>query len=90
VQALGSAGQVLGTSQAVAMPPHTALYGQSGFVSPSGVGGLPVGCFTGSLCDVTTKISVGHTVIATTGPKFVEAAAEASSTSSSPQLAAQY
>ncbi|MGB0096066.1 MAG: DUF1906 domain-containing protein [Solirubrobacteraceae bacterium] len=73
VQALGSAGQVLGTSQAVLTPSHTAIYGRSAFVSPGSVGGLLAGCFTGGSCHISTRISAGGTVIATTGPEFIPA-----------------
>ena len=73
VQALGAAAQVLGTSQAVPTPPHTAVYGRSVFVSPGGVGGLPAGCFTGSPCQITTRISTGRNVIARTAPEVIPA-----------------
>ena len=72
VQALGSAGQVLATSATVAMPSHVAIYGRSAFVPPSsGVGGLPVGCFTNHPCHIKTTVWAGHTVIARTGSEYV-------------------
>jgi Domain of unknown function (DUF1906) len=73
VQALGSAGQVLSTSEPVATPAHVALYGHTMFSASSGLGGLPAGCFTGKSCLITTTISVGRTVIAETGPEFIPA-----------------
>jgi glycoside hydrolase-like protein len=73
VQALGAAGQVLGTSQVVPTLTHLALYGHSAFVSAGGVGGLPAGCFTAGPCHATTRISAGGAVIATTGPEFIPA-----------------
>ncbi len=73
VQALGSTGQLLGSSQAVATPAHLAIYGRSVFVSPTGVGGLPAGCFTGSACRIATTIAAGGTTIALTGREFIPA-----------------
>jgi hypothetical protein len=73
VQALGSTGQVLDTSASVATPAHVALYGRTMFSASSGVGGVPAGCFTGRSCLVATRISVGRTVIAQTGPEFLPA-----------------
>ncbi|MBV8989863.1 MAG: DUF1906 domain-containing protein [Solirubrobacterales bacterium] len=71
VQALGSGGQVLGSSPTIATPAHLAIYGASAFVSPGGVGGVPVGCFTPSVCQVVAKIYAGRTLIASTGPQLV-------------------
>jgi Domain of unknown function (DUF1906) len=73
VQALGAAGQVLGTSQAVATPAHIAIYGHTMFSPSRGLGGVPAGCFTGSPCHITTTISAGRTVIGSTGPKLIPA-----------------
>ncbi len=73
VQALGSTGQVLGSSQAVATPAHLVIYGRSVFVSAAGVGGLPVGCFTGGACHITTTIVTGRTTIASTGREAISA-----------------
>ena len=71
VQALGSAGQILGSSSAVATPAHVAIFGQSAFVSPRGTGGMPVGCFSAAACHVTTTISAGRTVLASTGSEQI-------------------
>jgi hypothetical protein len=73
VQALGSANQVLGTSQAVSTPAHIAIYGHSLFSPSVGLGGLPVGCFTGRPCHIATTISAGRTVIASTGREWIPA-----------------
>ncbi len=73
VQALGSAGQVVGTSRAVATPPHVAIYGHSAFVPSHGLGGLPAGCFTGAACRIATTISAGRTVIASAGRELIPA-----------------
>jgi hypothetical protein len=59
VQALSVTGHVLSTSPAKAMPPHLAVYGRSAFVpAGSGVGGLPVGCFTNHPCHIKLGVSV--------------------------------
>ncbi len=73
VQALGSAGQVLGTTPLRATPAHLAIYGRGVFVPRRGLAGLPVGCFTSGPCSLTTTISVGSAVLATTGPESVPA-----------------
>ncbi len=50
------------------------LYGSSAFVTKaSGFGGLPVGCFTGAACKLTTTISSGRTVLASTGTEPIPA-----------------
>ncbi len=66
VQAIGYSGQVLASSAIAATPAHIAVYGSSGFVSPSAIGSLPVGCFTGHPCHVVTAITAGKTTIART------------------------
>ena len=72
VQALGSGGQVLASSGTVTTPKHATIYGRSAFVSlASGVGGLPVGCYTGSPCHVMTTVDSGSTVLARTGTEYV-------------------
>jgi hypothetical protein len=73
VQALGSSGQVLSTSATGSTPAHLALYGRSVFVSGSGTGGLPVSCFAGHSCSVTTTVTAGRTVIASTGRENIGA-----------------
>jgi hypothetical protein len=60
VQALGSAGQVLGASPAVATPAHLAVFGRNAYVSQTtGNGVVPVGCYTDAACQTVTTISVG-------------------------------
>ena len=71
VVALGSTGQTLGTSIPVATPAHVAIFGTSAFVPSRGVGGVPIGCFSASPCDVTTRVTAGRSTIATTGPEHV-------------------
>ncbi len=71
VQALNSAGQLLGSSAPVATPAHVAIFGRSAFVAPRGTGGLPVGCFNSSPCHLTTTISAGRTVLAKTGSEQI-------------------
>jgi hypothetical protein len=74
-QALGSGNQVLAISPAVAMPSHLVVYGKSAFVpgAPRALGAVPVGCYTGNRCAVTTTIKAGRTVIARTGAEPVGA-----------------
>lgn len=71
VQALGSSGQVLASSTTVTTPAHLTIFGRSAFVSATGTGGVPVGCYTGFGCHVTTTVSVGHTTLARTGSEYV-------------------
>jgi len=74
VQPLGSSGNALATSSTVAAPSHVVIYGSSAFVPPaSGLGGLPVGCFTTHPCSMTTTITSGRTVLAHTGSERVPA-----------------
>jgi hypothetical protein len=55
----------------VPTPPHVAIFGNSAFVPPHGLGGLPVGCFGGSPCKISTIISSGRTTLARTGSERV-------------------
>ena len=71
VQALGSTGQLLASSATVATPTHLASYGRVAFVSPTGIGGLPEGCFIGSVCHIATTITAGRTTIASTGRETI-------------------
>jgi hypothetical protein len=75
VQALGSGNQVLGISPAVARPPKLMVFGKTAFVPgvPRAMGALPVGCYTGNPCAVSTTITSGRTVIAKTGSELVGA-----------------
>ena len=73
VQALDSSGNVLANSSTVPSPAHLVVYGQSAFVNAaSGTGGLPVGCYTGAVCHLTTTISAGSHVIARTGSESLQ------------------
>jgi hypothetical protein len=74
VQPLNQSGGSLASSKVVSLPRHVAIYGGSAFVPRSnGFGGLPVGCFTGSACKLTTTITSGRTVLASTGTEHVPA-----------------
>jgi hypothetical protein len=74
VQAIGSKGQVLSTTRTVQLPPHIAIYSRSTFVPPSnGSGGLPVGCFVPTRCQLVTTLRAGRTVLATTGKESLGA-----------------
>ena len=72
-EALDITGQPLGTSAPVATPAHLAIYGHSAFVGTHGNGTLPVGCFTGRRCLVSTTITAGRRVLARTGGEVVPA-----------------
>lgn len=72
LEALGSSGQVLGSSAVVPMPPHIALFGPTTFVpSTGGLGATPAGCYTGHPCHVKLTLSVGRTVIARTATEYI-------------------
>ena len=74
VQPLDSSGNNLAGSNEVSLPRHVEVYGSSAFVTrASGFGGLPVGCFTGAACALTTTISAGGSVLASTGPERIPA-----------------
>ncbi len=60
VQALNSAGQVIGSSGVVTAPAHVAMFGHSAFVPRHGPGGLPVECFAITGCRISTTIWLGH------------------------------
>jgi hypothetical protein len=71
VQALGPGGQVLATSATAPAPAHVAVFGHSAFVSQTGTGGVPAGCYAGRTCHIATTISSGGIVIATTGTESI-------------------
>jgi hypothetical protein len=74
VQALGAHNKVLATTRTVNLPSHVAIYTRSAFVpSSSGFGGLPVGCFTPSPCNLQTTVRSGRTVLASTGKERIGA-----------------
>jgi Arylsulfotransferase (ASST) len=73
VQALGSKGQLLSTSNTVMLPAHLAIYGQSAFVPSNGLAGLPVGCFRTTPCQLVTTVKQGNTVLARSGKENVGA-----------------
>jgi len=69
VQALGVAGQVLGTSAPVADPAHLAIFGSSAFAPRRGLGAVPVGCYAVRPCILKTTVYVGRTALALTRPE---------------------
>ncbi len=73
MQALGSKGQVLATSGTTSVGPHIGIAGRSAFVSSSGVGGLPAVCVNSSTCHIAVTLSVGRTVVASTGREQIPA-----------------
>jgi hypothetical protein len=74
VQPVDASGKSLAGSNEVSVPRHVEIYGGSAFVPPAtGFGGLPVGCFTGAACRLTTTITSGATVLSRTGSEPVPA-----------------
>jgi Domain of unknown function (DUF1906) len=74
VQALDTTGQVLASTAPVVTPSHIAIYGNSAFVpSTAGTGGVPVGCYTGVTCDLSTTVFAGRAQIARTGVERIGA-----------------
>jgi hypothetical protein len=73
VQAIGSNGQVLGTSGTSSVGPHIGIAGRTAFVSRSGVGGLPALCINSATCHIAMTLTVGRTVVARTGSEQVPA-----------------
>jgi len=72
VQPLDAHGNVLANSPVVSVPRHVVIYGASAFVPPaSGFGGVAVGCFTGAPCKLTTTVTSGRTVLASTGSERI-------------------
>jgi hypothetical protein len=70
-QAFDPSGNLLGTTPVTATPAHVAIYGHTLFAPSRGWVGVPVGCFTGSSCQVTVTVASGHTVLARTKPERV-------------------
>jgi hypothetical protein len=73
VQALGSNGQVLGTTPTTSAPPHIGIAGRSAFVASNGTGGLPAVCDNSKTCHIAVTITDGRTVIARTGSEQIPA-----------------
>ena len=74
VQALGSSGQVLGTSGTASVGPHIGVAGRSAFVSSaSGTGALPALCVNAKACHIAVTLKVGRTVVASTGREDIPA-----------------
>jgi hypothetical protein len=72
VQALGSSGQVLSSSPAVATPPHVSLLGPGSYApARGGLAALPVGCYTGGACHVKLTLRAGRTIVAGTASEYV-------------------
>ncbi len=74
VTALGAGAQPLGTSAPVATPAHVAIFGQGVFIPRRGLGGVPVGCFSTTVCTgVTVTISLGRATLVKTGGERIPA-----------------
>ncbi len=71
VQAIGAAGQTLGSSAPVPLPASVAIFGKNVFVPRAGLAGVPVGCFNTAPCQLTTVVTSGKTTLASTGPERV-------------------
>ena len=64
VQALGTNGQVLSTSPGHVDQRHLAIFGPSVFVhSSNGFVGIPVGCFTGSDCNLSVRLRLKGAIV---------------------------
>ncbi len=70
VQALDSSGADLASTRPLATKPRLTIYGRTAFVA-RGHGGIPAGCFTGSSCEVRTKILSAGKVIGSSRPRFI-------------------
>ena len=73
VQALGSNGQVIGTTATTSAPAHIGVAGRAAFVASNGTGGLPAVCDSGRTCHIAVTITAGRTVIARTGSEQIPA-----------------
>ena len=73
VQALGSRDQVLATSKVAGAPAHLAVFGRAAFVSLTGTGGIPAGCYAGSTCHIASTVRVGGVIVARTGTESIHA-----------------
>jgi hypothetical protein len=79
VDAVSSAGTVLGTDatfETITPPPgasRLALFGRTGFVSPSGVGGVLVGCIGQTSCKGSLTVSRGGVTLGSRPVFFVGA-----------------
>jgi hypothetical protein len=70
-EALGSVGQVLASSPVTATPSHIVIYGHSLFAPAAGWAGLPVGCLTPKPCSISTSVTAGRTLVASSGAERV-------------------
>jgi hypothetical protein len=71
VEAFGAGGTPLATSPAVSDPAHVTIFGHSAFAPPTGLGGLPVGCYTGGVCRLRLTLRSGRALLASTGAETV-------------------
>jgi hypothetical protein len=73
IVALDSSGNPLATTKPITTRPTLAVYGRSAFVPTHGPVGVPVSCFTREDCQISSTVTSGSTVIATSQPKAVPA-----------------
>ncbi len=71
VEALGSTGYALESSQPVATPAHLAVFGEDVFVPAHGLIGVPVACFAVTPCEVATTVTAGRTQLSSTGGEAI-------------------
>ena len=78
VQAIGSGGKVLGSSSVFADPAHLDVFSPEVFArASSGLGEVPVGCYTGQACNLSVRVSSGSSVLAQSSAQSVAAGAGA-------------
>lgn len=74
IEALGSGGNVLGTTGAMSDPPHLDVFSPDLFArASSGNGQVPVGCFTGQACMLSVRILTRSSVLGQSGTQSVAA-----------------
>jgi hypothetical protein len=72
VQALGTKGKVLATSNPHLDKRHLAIFNPDTYVRMSnGYAGVPVGCFTGSDCSISLKVRLRGNIVGQSSPAHV-------------------
>jgi hypothetical protein len=68
VQAIGYAGNVIGTSPVQTVPNHVQLFGAEAFApTTAGLTSVPVGCYSTTTCKLSATVADGTTVLAQSG-----------------------
>ncbi len=73
IVALDASGNPLATTKTITTRPTLAVYGRAAFAPRHGPVGLPVGCFTGTDCQIAGTMTAAGKVIATAKAKAVPA-----------------